>query len=405
MKKIDEVLKKKVTRRSFLKGLGKAAVGTGLGLPLLSSCAQGDTELSIGYIPITDAAPLLAAHALGFFQEEGLKVKQPVLIRSWSGLVEAFLSGKVNVTHLLLPIPIWMRYKNRAPVKVVAWDHTNGSALTVSGESGIHSFTQLGGTQIAVPYWYSMHNIILQLGLNSFGLEPVIRPGGTELKPNQVNLVILPPPEMPSALSSGKIDGYIVAEPFNALGELKTGAKIMRFTGDIWKNHPCCVVVMKEQVINNNPIFTQKVVNSIVRAQQWLLDNRREAAKLLGTAGKAYLPVSEEVLLRVFTGYEEEIYGAPNIPTAIKHPEWDLHRINFQPYPYPSAARFIYQQLQQTLVEGENQFLFQQNPEFVSTDLIDDTFVKRAIQDFGGAGMFDQIDLDTPWEREEIISL
>lgn len=405
MNKADSILSKKITRRSFLKGLGASAAAASLAPGFLSSCARQTNELSIGYIPITDAAPLLAAHGLGYFQEEGLNVKEPVLIRSWSGLVEAFLSGKVNVTHLLLPIPIWMRYRNNAPVKVVAWDHTNGSALTVSGQSGISSFADLGGKLIAVPYWYSMHNVILQLGLKRFGLTPTIRKDGALIKPNEVNLVILPPPEMPSALAAGKIDGYIVAEPFNAIGELKTGAKILRFTGDIWKNHPCCVVVMGEQVINRDPVFTQKVVNSIVRAQQWLLTHRHEAPKLLGSEGKGYLPVDTEVLTRVFSGYELSVYGAPNVPTAIQHPDWHLERIGFQPYPYPSATRFIYDRLAETLVEGDNGFLRKQTGDFVSTDLMDERFVRKAIIDHGGPSMFDLIDPASPWDREEVIEV
>ena len=83
-----------------------------------------------------------------------------------------------------------------------------------------------------------MHNVILQLGLRKYGLTPVIKSQSEKININEVNLFVMPPPEMPLALAGKKIDGYIVAEPFNALGEEKIGAKIMRFTGDIWMNHP-----------------------------------------------------------------------------------------------------------------------------------------------------------------------
>ena len=211
-------------------------------------CSFIKEQLKIGYLPITDATPLLVAHHNGYFKEEGVNSQTPVLIRNWASLVEAFLADKVNVVHLLFPISIWMRYNNNAKVKIIAWDHTNGSALTVSEKSGIKSFQDLGGKQIAVPFWYSIHNVILQMCLRKFGLKAVIKPQTEKLKSNEVNLLILPPPEMPISLSSNKIDGYIVAEPFNALGEMKVNAKILRFTGDIWKNHPCCVVVIKERI-------------------------------------------------------------------------------------------------------------------------------------------------------------
>ncbi len=395
-----------LNRRNFLKttmAAGLGALGSTLKVPRV--CAEKPDTLRIGYLPITDAAPLLIAHAKGYYQEEGLKVDKPVRIRRWSALSESFFTGKFNLTHMLLPMPIWMRYKNKAPVKVMAWDHTNGSAITVRADAGIRGFSDLGGKQIAVPYWYSMHNIILQMGVKQMGLKPVIQNQSDLLKPDQVNLFILPPPEMPVALSGKKIDGYIVAEPFNAIGEMRLGAKILRFTGDIWKNHPCCVVVMDEAMPRSKPVFTQKAINAVVRAQLYALNHPAEAAKILSREGGGYLPVSEDVLLRVFTGYDLSTYGEGALPQAIQHPRWNIGRIGFQPYPYPSATRFIVREMRRTLMEGNTAFLRDLNPDFVARDLVDDTFVKRAIANVGGPEKFDATDIEAPWEREEIIDL
>ncbi|PWG67951.1 ABC transporter substrate-binding protein, partial [Enterobacter mori] len=90
--------------------------------------------------------------------------------------------------------------------------------------------------------------------------------------------------DMPPALASKRIAGYIVAEPFNALAEnLKVG-RVQRFTGDVWRNHACCVVFMHEHDLNNRPEWSQKVVNAIVKAQHWTRDHRAEAAALLSKA-------------------------------------------------------------------------------------------------------------------------
>jgi len=324
-----------ISRRNFIKGLTGAAgslLCSGSPLPALAATRK---TLRIGYLPITDATPLLIAHAKGFFKDEGLRAERPVPVRSWSSLAESFLSDKFDVTHMLLPIPIWMRFKNKFPVKVLAWDHTNGSAITVRPNAGINGFADLNGKQIAVPYWYSMHNVILQMGLKKAGLTPVIQPQSQPLADKQVNLFILSPPDMPTSLAGRKIDGYIVAEPFNAIAEIKIKARIMRFTGDIWRNHPCCVVVMKEYYPQRDPIFTQKVINAIVRAQLWVKQHRMETAHILSRQGGNYLPVSAVTLRRVFSKYDLATYGKPILPTAIQHPEWHSSRIDFQPYPYP----------------------------------------------------------------------
>ncbi len=395
------------TRRDFLKTLMVGATGAlGASLGAVPGYPREKEEtLRVGYLPITDATPLLIAHAMGYFQDEGLRVERPVMIRSWSALLEAFLTEKFNVTHLLIPIPIWIRFNNKVPVKVLAWDHINGSALTVSADSSIRSFADLGGKQIAVPYWYSMHNIILQMALRKVGLKPVIQKQSIPLKPGEVNLFILSPPDMPGALVGRKIDGYIVAEPFNAIGEMKVGARILRFTGDIWKNHPCCVVVMNEMVTRSRPVFTQKVMNAIVRAQLWTSNNLPEAANILGRDGMKYLPVSKKVLLRVFTGYDASMYGEGVVPQAILHPEWNVRRIGFQPYPYPSATRLIVREMGRTVMEGKTAFLQQLSPQVAARELVDDTFVRKAIANAGGAGKFPSIDIEHPWDREEVVQV
>ena len=123
-----------------------------------------------------------------------------------------------------------MRYNNGFPVKM-SWAHLNGSGLVVGKHLNVDSFAGLGGKQVAVPYWYSMHNIVLQMALKNVNLVPVIKKLGEPLAPNEVNLQVMPPPDMPPALAAKKIDAFIVAEPFNAAGELLAGGKMLRSQG------------------------------------------------------------------------------------------------------------------------------------------------------------------------------
>jgi NitT/TauT family transport system substrate-binding protein len=392
-----------VQRRRFL-GQAAATLGASLFSPVLPAFAAKE-ELRLGYLPITDAAPLLIAHSLGFFLEEGLVVPRPVMVRSWKVLTESFMAGKFDLTHMLFPIPVWMRFRQKMPVKVLGWDHTNGSAMTVRGDSDIRGFADLGGKQIAVPSWYSTHNLVLQIGLRARGLTPVIKPQNSPLKPNEVNLFILPPSEMPPALLGRKIDGFIVAEPFNALAEMKVRARIMRFTGDVWKNHPCCVLVAREELTRRRPAFVQKAVNAVVRAQLWCEQNREQAAHILSRDGEGYLPVKANVLKRVFTGYDFKEYTTGPPPRAIMHPEWDIQRIGFQPYPFPSATRFVLEQMGKTLVEGDNSFLKNIDSARAAGELVDDSFVLKAMDSNREYGRFFPSDVAQPLSREEIIEI
>lgn len=387
-----------LSRRDILK-LSALLTASGA-LPFLNAraarAAEPDEPVRVGYLPITDATPLLVAHGKGFFEAEGLKAEKPVLFRSWSQIVEAFLAGQVNVVHLLSPMTVWARYNGKAPAKVVAWNHTSGSGLSVANT--INSVADLGGKTVAIPFWYSIHNTVLQVLLRENGLTPVSRkedPG-----PKEVNLVVMAPSDMVPALASNQIAGYIVAEPFNAAAEINKVGKILRFTGDVWKNHACCVVFMHEQDLEQRPEWSQKVVNAMVKAQLWTRDNRAETAQLLSKENpNKYTPHSPEILGRVLAPQESD--NAEYIASgAIRHPEWRERRIDFQPYPFPSYTEELVGALKKTLVEGERGFLDALDPAFAARDLVDDRFVKAALAANGGLAAFG---LPESFTRTEVV--
>lgn len=383
------------SRRDFMR-LTALLTGTAM-VPQLAFGANPDDPVRIGYLPITDASPLLIAHANGLFAQQGLNVEAPKLFRSWAQLVEAFMAGQVNVVHLLSPMTIWARYGSHFPAKVVAWNHMSGSALTVAPD--IHEIKHLGGKKVAVPFWYSIHNVVLQHLLKENGLTPVTKVAGT-LKPNEVELTILPPPDMGPALANGAIAGFIVAEPFNAAAETNGVGKVLRFTGDVWREHACCVVTMHERDLRDRPVWSQKVVNSIVEAQLWLRDHRSEAAHILSKEGIGkYTPFPPAVLERVLVENKDR-HAQYVADGAIRHPEWHDARIDYQPYPFPSYTESLVNILKSTRVEGNNDFLATLDPKFVAKDLVDDRFVKKSIASVGGLKAFG---LPNSFKRKETI--
>lgn len=389
------------TRRQTLDTLAKGGLAALLGTAAVprTGHASSDEIVRIGYLPITDATALLVAHAKGFFEAEGLKVEKPTPVRSWSALVEGFAAGKFNLVHLLKPIPVWMRYNNKFPVKVLAWAHTNGSGVVVGGNSDIRNFADLGGKRIAVPYWYSMHNIVLQLALRQSGLKAVIKSDPPALR--ETALQILPPPEMPAALAAGKIDGYIVAEPFNALGEVRVKGRILRFTGDIWKNHPCCVVAAHERDTIERPEWTQKLVNAVVKAQIYASRNKADVAKLISQDGTGALPLPGDIVLKAMTDY-----GAAYEATgAIRNRAWGNGRIDFQPWPYPSATELIVRAMSETVVEGDTTFLRGLDPAFVARDLVETRFVADALTREPDWVLDPSVDRANPFVRQEVLAL
>ncbi len=126
------------SRRTLVRLASVGAAATALGVQGWGESpaqAANLASLKIGYLPITDASPLLIAHDGGFFKRNGIQTSAPTLFRSWPSLVEAFLAKRVDVIHLLMPLAIQLKFASNQDIKILTWNHTNGSALTVATRS------------------------------------------------------------------------------------------------------------------------------------------------------------------------------------------------------------------------------------------------------------------------------
>ena len=125
----------KLSRRKFLQMSALAGAGAMLS-PVLAACGVSDNEevkesapkltnnlekdvLKVGYLPITDASPLLLAHGMGAYEKNGLNVEKPTLMRSWNTVAEAFQSRQVDIVHLLMPMAIWLKFSKNFPLPKV----------------------------------------------------------------------------------------------------------------------------------------------------------------------------------------------------------------------------------------------------------------------------------------------
>ncbi|MEE2031781.1 ABC transporter substrate-binding protein [Rhodococcus chondri] len=369
-----------IARRTLLRGaLGLAAAGGIAGAVDLARTATADRsnttgQLRIGYLPITDAAPLLVAHGSGLYPPGVVDGAKPVLFRSWASLAEAFVSRQVDVVHLLMPMAVQLRYGLGSSVRILGWNHTNGSALTVAPH--ITDLGQLAGEQIAIPFWWSIHNIAIQQLLRAHGLRPVVRQAPSR-SAGTVGLVVMGPSDMIPALANGSIAGFTVADPFNAAAEIRGVGRIHRFLGDLWRDHACCALLVHEDLIEENPGVVQALTNSVVTAQLQLGADRPAAAELLADR---YLPQPLPAITKALT------YPGRNAETL--HPYWQPEQIGYQPFPFPSFTSALVEAMHHTIVDGDTGFLSRIDPATVHRDLVDDRFVRTALTRVSGTDAF-----------------
>lgn len=234
-------------------GASSGAAGTDSGANAGAAAGTAKKTVKIAYLPLTHALPLYVEKETGKFS--GIEVEL-VKFGSWPELMDALNTGKVDGASVLIELAMKAREQG-IDLKAVALGHRDGNAVVAAPD--INSVKDLKGKTFAIPHRMSTHNILLELMLKNAGMSY-----------SDVNVVELPPPEMPAALAEGRISGYIVAEPFGAKSVANGKGKALYQSEDIWKNSVCCGLVLRNDFIQNNGAAAQELVNEYVNAGKYI---------------------------------------------------------------------------------------------------------------------------------------
>jgi NitT/TauT family transport system substrate-binding protein len=275
-------------RRDFLKAALFTTVAAAAGAYPLSKAWGSKPALKIGYLPITDHLTIIAHSQIDFRHF----VLEPVKFSGWAEQSEALKAGAIHGAFSLTPIGITLRQKG-VPLKAVVAGHRNGSVITAKINAGINAVDDLRGKTIAIPSRFSTHNILLRKVLSERGLNA----------DRDVRLIDMAPPEMVNALSTGRIDAYIVAEPFGAQAQKLRQGKVLVYSKDIWKNHICCLLNLREEVIAWNPEAVKELVAGVIKTGRFIEAYPAEAAKL----SKRYLGQRPDVIEYVLTTPKDRV--------------------------------------------------------------------------------------------------
>jgi len=396
-----------ISRRAIL-GLGlTAAAGAasyGVYRKFLSSKARLAKSMTVtsGYIPIVDCTPLIIAYHKGFYQEQGLRAEKPVLIRGWAPLLEAFISDQILLTHILLFQLIFMRYEQKHAVRSIAFNHLNGFGML--GGPGIKSMKDLGGKIVGCPTWWAPHTLLFQDCLRKEGLKPIVEKAGQSLAADEVAFRVMSPPDMPTGLKTGAIGGAVVSEGFAAAAEVLANSTLLRMSGDVWRNHPCCQSALMQRTIDKDPSWAQAVTNAIAQACAWSEKNRDETVDILSQDGGGYFPMPKKVMQRGINFTDLATYGVQTGTGAIHHPDWNVKRLGFNPYPYQSAWELAVQLMSRNVVDQSVALtpqLKSLDPKQVAKDIVDFNMITKAVAGVGGLNQFDGVDPSHPFERTE----
>lgn len=334
-------------RRRFLLSVGAstawAAISSVIPFGALEAMAQekGSLEkkdLKVGFIPITCASPLIMADPLGFYKKEGLNVTM-MKTAGWALIRDKVINKEYDASHMLAPMPLAMSMgvgSNAFPTNVMTIQNVNGQAIVLANKhKNNRDPKNWKGFKFAIPFEFSMHNFLLRYYLAENGINP----------DTDVQLRVVPPPEMVANLRAGNIDGFLGPDPVNQRAVYDEIGFIHLLSREIWDGHPCCSFAIPAEFVKQNPNSFAALYRAILKSAAMARDpkNRQLMAEVLAPAN--YLNQPKAVIEQVLTGKFAD--GLGNVKVV---PD----RVDYDPFPWYSMAYWILSQMKRWgYIKGE----------------------------------------------------
>ncbi len=334
--------------------------------------------LKFGFIKLTDCAPLVIAKEKGYFSDEGLNVEIEAQ-SNWKVLLDRVVDGQLDGAHMLAgqPIAATVGLGTQAHIITAYSLDYNGNGITVSNRiwglmqendpslkspTPSHPITAASLKPIVESYKaegknfnlgmvfpFSTHNYELRYWLSAAGINPGMYVSAEDSNGNMgadVFLSVTPPPQMPSTMEAGTIEGYCVGEPWNQQAVVKGIGVPVVTNYEIWKNNPEKVFGVLDSWNEKNPSTHIAVVKALIRAGKWLdatddagkLVNRQEACEILSKS--TYVGAEVDVIDNSMTG--TFIYQSTDVQPL---PDFNVFFKGFASYPHYSDCIWFLTQM------------------------------------------------------------
>jgi NitT/TauT family transport system substrate-binding protein len=252
----------RINRRQVMQG----ALAASLSASLLS-CGRSKQQtpvLQVGGLPVTCNLTLpVACTARNALNAAGGSAASPFAYQyskysGWPELKESLMAGRIQAAYMLAPLVMDLTDK-KIPIKIVSLGHRSGAVIMVRTDSPYQHFKELTGKRIAIPSRFAVDFLFLRKMLAKENMTPA-----------DIQIVEMPPPDMPAALYANAVDAYCTGEPFGAAAQRAGYARPLRMTRDEWRNYICCVLTVREELIASNRPLVQDLVSMIQGAGIWL---------------------------------------------------------------------------------------------------------------------------------------
>ena len=305
-----------LSRRSLLKNAATTSALLLAGRTLLpggawaAPAAPEVTAVKLGFIALTDSAPLIIAKEKGLFEKHGMPGVEVLKQASWGALRDNLVLGGeangIDGAHILTPMPYLMHTgkvtQNNVPVPMTILARLNldcqaisvaqeykdtGVALDSSKLKAAFAAKKAAGNEVkvAVTFPGGTHDLWMRYWLAAGGINP----------DKDVSTIVVPPPQMVANMKVGTMDAFCVGEPWNEQLVNQGIGFTAATTGELWKGHPEKALGMRAEWVEKNPNAAKSLLMAVMEAQMWCEDsaNKEEMAAIIGKRNWMNVPVKD----------------------------------------------------------------------------------------------------------------
>jgi NitT/TauT family transport system substrate-binding protein len=226
----------------------------------------------------------------------------PRMFQGFPEIKEALMSNKMQAAFMVAPMAIALRAQG-VPVKIVYLGHRYGSAVVVRTDGPIRSPSDLRGKTIAIPSRFSNERLVVIKVLKDFKIDPT-----------EVKLVEMAPPDVAGALNAGAIDAFSMGEPFPSQAEMGGFGRVLFHAKEYWPDYTSCVLVVRQDAIDERGDAIQVLVDGIARSGLWLEEGQRNREHAADFVGRFYFNQDPKLLRWALTKPLDRVKYTPLTP-------------------------------------------------------------------------------------------
>jgi len=258
-------------------------------------------KITVAYIPVTCQLTCPVTDYISKYSQSG-EMFLPRMFQGFPEIKEALISNRVQAAFIVAPLAIAL-VSQGVPIKVVYLGHRYGSAVVVRKDGPIKTFADMRGRTIAIPSRFSDERLLLFRAMKVYGI-----------KPGEIRMVEMAPPDVSSALAAHAIDAFVMGEPFPSQAELGGFGRVLFQAREYWPDYMSCILVVRQDLIDKRPEVVQTLVDGIARSGLWLDTSKPHRENAADFVGRFYYNQKPALLRWALTKPMDRVTYSPLAP-------------------------------------------------------------------------------------------